>query len=242
MGREGRKSKRKIVNKLVEYFLIPSVTTKTFDGLITDISDSGLCLVTNSQLKYGQRIIIQDEPYLSEKIAIVRWTEKFDDIFYKIGLEFIEDQAFMQMNDKRLYRRLNTKYLHVHGKTAVANYIKIIDMSLDGLSIETDRKLNVGKEYILRVEYEGKIWPIKGYVAWSILKDSRSDEKANTVPVYAAGMKLTIAAHEMQQMIKFKGLKQKRDEKRECFPLRLDELNIRRKSRKNLESMHSASK
>jgi hypothetical protein len=145
MEREGRRSKRKLINKLVEYSLLPSVTTRTFDGLITDISDAGLCLLTNSQLKYGQRIIIQHERYLSEKVAIVRWIQKFDDIFYKIGLEFSEDQAPMQIEDKRIYRRLNAKYLNAHGKTALANHIRIIDMSLDGLSIETHRKLNVGK-------------------------------------------------------------------------------------------------
>jgi len=241
MGREGRKSKRKIINKLVEYFLIPSATTRTFDGLITDVSDCGLCLVTNSQLKYGQRIIIQDEPYLSEKVAIVRWTQKFDDIFYKIGLEFLEDQAFIQTKDKRLCRRLNTKHLHVYSKAAFTNYIRIINMSLDGLSIETDRKLNIGKEYILRFEHEGKIWPIKGYVAWSILKDCKSNEKGDVVPIYAAGMKLTIAAHEMQEMIKFTGMKP-REGKGECFSFRLDEFNIRGKGRKNLQSLQSVSR
>lgn len=242
MAREDRRSKRKLVNKLIEYFLIPKVTTRTFDGLITDMSDSGLCLVTNSHLKHGQRIVIQDGSYLSEKVAIVRWTQKFDDIFYKIGLEFTEDQAVTHMKDKRLYTRLNTKNLNVHGKMALANYIKIIDVSLDGLSIETDKRPNVGKEYILRVEYQGKIWPIKGYVVWSILKECKSNDKGKTIPIYVAGMQLTTTGNEMRGMIKSIELKQKRSEERERFSLSLDEFNIRGKNRKTLENLHSVSK
>jgi len=125
MEREDRRSKRKLVNKLVEFLLIPSVAKRTLDGLITDISDSGLCLLTNSQLKHGQRLVIQGESYLSDKIASVRWTQKFDDIFYKIGLEFTEDQAFLNMKDKRLYKSLTAKNLNAHGKMALANYAKV---------------------------------------------------------------------------------------------------------------------
>jgi hypothetical protein len=223
MEREERSSRRKLVIKPVEYFLIPSIITKTSDGLITDISDSGLCLLTTSQLKDRQRIVIQDKSCSSEKVAIVRWSQKFDDIFYKIGLEFTEDQAFMHMKDKRRYKRLSIKNLNIHGKMVLANYVKITDMSLDGLSIETDKKLHVGKEYILRVEYEGKIWPIKGYIVLSILKERKSNDKGNTVPIYEAGMKLTIAANEMREIIKFIELKQKRGEKREYPSLSLEQ-------------------
>ena len=58
MEREKRRINRKLVMKTIEYFLIPSIVTKTFNGLITDISDSGVCLLTTSQLKDRQRIII----------------------------------------------------------------------------------------------------------------------------------------------------------------------------------------
>ena len=240
MNREKRRSNRKLVMKTIEYFLIPSIISKTFNGLITDISDSGVCLLTTSQLKDRQRIIIEDKSCSSEKVAIVRWSEKYDDMFYKIGLEFTEDQSFLNIKGKRRYKRLNIKNLNIHGKMALANYIKIIDMSLDGLSIETDKTLNVGKEYILHLEYEGKTWSIKGSIAWSTLKQNERNNKGNTVPIYRAGMKLTISLNEMREFIKFIELREKRGEKQEYFSLSLDELNILGKGNKYLGSfLHS---
>ncbi len=236
MDREKRMSKRKPVMKPIEYLLVPSIIGKTFDGLITDISDSGLCLLTTSQLKDRQRIIIEDKSFSSEKVAIVRWSEKYDDMFYKIGLEFTEDQSFLNIKGKRRYKRLNIKNINIRGKMALANYIKIIDMSLDGLSIETDKTLHIGKEYILHLEYEGKTWSIKGSVAWSTLKKNERNNKGDSIPIYRAGMKLTVSSNEMREFIKFIELRQKRGEKQEYFSLSLDELNIRGKDRKDLES------
>jgi hypothetical protein len=240
MEREDRRSKRKLILKPIEYFLVPSIIGKTFEGLITDISDSGICLLTTSQLRDRQRIIIEDRSCSSEKVAIVRWSEKYNDMFYKIGLEFIEDQAFLNIRDKRRYKRLNIENLNINGKMALASYIKIIDMSLDGLSIETDKKLHVGKEYILHLEYEGKTWSIKGSIAWSTFKQNEISNKRDAFPVYKAGMKLTISPTEMREFIKFIELRKKRGEKPEYFSLSLDELDIRGKDRKYLEnSLHS---
>jgi PilZ domain-containing protein len=240
MDREKRSSNRKLVMKPIEYFLVPSIIGKTFDGLITDISDSGLCLLTTSQLKDRQRIIIEDKSFSSEKVAIVRWSEKYDDMFYKIGLEFTEDQSFLNIKGKRRDKRLNIKNLNISGKMALANYIKIIDISLDGLSFETDKKLNIGKEYILHLQYEGKTWSIKGSIAWSTLKKNERNNKRESIPIYRVGMKLTISSDEMLELIKFIKLRKKRDEKQEYFSLGLDELNIRGKDRKDLESsLHS---
>jgi len=240
MEREKRRCKRKLVMNPIEYFLIPSIISKTFDGLITDISDSGVCLLTTSQLKDRQRIIIEDKSCSSEKAAIVRWIEKYDDMFYKIGLEFTKDQSFLNIKGKRRYKRLNINNMNIRGKMALANYIKIIDISLEGLSIETDKTLNIGNEYILHLEYEGKTWSITGLIAWSTLKQNESDNKGDTLPIYRAGMKLTISLDEMREFIKFIELRQKGGEKRGYFFSSLDEPSIRGKDKKYLgSSLHS---
>ena len=225
MESEKRRSNRKPIMKPIEYFLVPSIIGKTFDGLITDISNYGACLLTTSQLKDRQRIIIQDKSCSSEKVAIVRWSEKHDDMFYKIGLEFTEDRSFTSIEGKRRYKRLNIKNMNIHGKMAFANYIKIIDVSLEGLSIETDKTLHIGKEYILHLECEGKTLPLKGSIAWSKLKQHERNNKGDTVPIYRAGMKLTISANEMREFIKFIEFRRKGGEKREYLSLSLDEIN-----------------
>jgi len=213
MDREDRRSNRKLVMKPIDYFGVPSIIGKHFDGLIMDISDSGVCILTTSHLNDRERIIIEDKSSSSGKLAIVRWSEKYDDMFYKIGLEFTEDRSFLNINDKRRYKRLNINDVNIHGKTALASYIKIVDVSFEGLSIETDNTLHIGKEYILLLKYEGKTWPFKGSIAWSKLKQNERNNKGNTVPIYRAGMKLRISSNEMREFIKFIELRQKRGEK-----------------------------
>ena len=137
-----------------------------------------------------------------EKIAIVRWSQEYNDIFYKIGLEFIEDQAFMNIKDKRRYRRLNIKNLKIRSRMGFAHYIKIVDISLGGLLMETDQKWNIGEEYTLHVESEGKRWPIKGYIVRSKLKKRINDDQSNVMPVYSAGMKFTSALNDIQGLLK----------------------------------------
>jgi Tfp pilus assembly protein PilZ len=222
MAREERRSKRNPMFQAVQYFLVPSIIEKTCDGVITDISDSGICLLTTSPLKERQRIIMLDKSRLLERAAIVRWSQKYDDMFYKIGLEFIEDQTFMNIKDKRRYKRLRIKNLNINGKMASAHYIKIVDISLRGLLIETDTKWNIGEEYILRVEYAGKLLPVKGYVVWSRLKELKHDNKGNTVPIYDAGMKLTSPLKEIRQLLSLIELRLKQGKENRFFSVSPD--------------------
>ena len=226
MAKEERSSKRSLVLKPIKFSLAPSIIGNKYDGVVTDISDSGACLLTTSHLKDRQRIILLDKSCSFEKTAIVRWSQEYNDIFYKIGLEFIEDQAFMNIKDKRRYRRLNINNLKIRSKMGFAHYIKIVDVSLGGLLMETDQKWNIGEEYTLHVESEGKRWAIKGYIVRSKLKKRTNDDQGNIMPIYRAGMKFTSALSEIQGLIKFVELRIKRDGKNEYYSFILDEANI----------------
>jgi Tfp pilus assembly protein PilZ len=236
MEREHRKSRRNLVLQPIKYFLAPSIIEKNYDGVITDISDSGLCLLTTSPLKDRQRIIMLDKSGLFEKAAIVRWSQKYDDLLYKIGLEFIEDQAFMNIKDKRRFKRLNIKNLAIKGEMAFAHYIKIVDISLSGLLIETDKQWNIGEEYILQIEYEGKQLPVRGYIVRSTLKEWKQDDQGNNIPIYSAGMKLTSSLNEIRELLEFIGQRLRRVEINEDFSSSHDDDDIQGKDTKYLES------
>ncbi len=91
MENEERKSERRLIFENTTYKLLPATTDKTFDGVIIDISESGLCLLTTSPLKEDQIIVIGDNRYFLEKSAIVRWIQKIGDMLYKAGLEYKEN-------------------------------------------------------------------------------------------------------------------------------------------------------
>jgi hypothetical protein len=74
---------------VLEYVLNYNDTHETFIGFTLNVSISGLCLYTPKLLTEGQKIIIKSAIPTSSKTAMVRWIEKYDDVFYKVGLVFI---------------------------------------------------------------------------------------------------------------------------------------------------------
>jgi hypothetical protein len=85
-----RKSYRKFVVKAIEYNLLPSSKKETFEGVIATINKDGICLLTSKHLTNGQKIAIKDNDYITKKTAIVRWSQKYNGYFYKIGLKYSE--------------------------------------------------------------------------------------------------------------------------------------------------------
>jgi len=72
----------------VEYFAEPFTTHETFDGVIVNASESGLCILTTHLLSKGQKIEIKSNGDAVSQTAIIRWARQFNTLFYKVGLEF----------------------------------------------------------------------------------------------------------------------------------------------------------
>ena len=85
-----RKDQRKEFSYIVlEFVLHPDTAYEIFVGYSLNLSDAGMCIYTSTVLKTGQEIILKsDQPRLYKKAA-VRWVERYDSFFYKVGLEFV---------------------------------------------------------------------------------------------------------------------------------------------------------
>ncbi len=70
-------------------FVLDLITDEIFEGIIDNISESGLCLITSKLLDQGQEIIIRSLIYLPSQTAAVCWIKPHDDVSYKVGLKFI---------------------------------------------------------------------------------------------------------------------------------------------------------
>jgi len=95
------------------------------------------------------------------------------------------------MMSTRRHKRYKIDVIEINGKMLLAKYVRILDISLGGISIQTEKRMNIGSEYILKIESKGKILPVKGKVVWSFLGESISDTKGNIIPLYTAGMQFT---------------------------------------------------
>ena len=83
-----RRHRRDYITSVIEYSLNPRIPDEVFDAVVADISESGLCLLTTSSLSKGQEIVIKNDTLAFNKKAIVRWSEKYNDFYYKAGVEF----------------------------------------------------------------------------------------------------------------------------------------------------------
>jgi len=105
------------------------------------------------------------------------------------------------MEDKRKYKRHKINDLEINVKMALADEVIINNLSMGGASLKADRRLNIGKEYLLQLETKEIDIRIKGVVVWSLLTESKADHKGNIIPIFTAGLKFIDDSQE-----KIKGL------------------------------------
>jgi hypothetical protein len=86
-SRERREHKVSVESETVEYSVISSSHTDFYYGIFTDISAVGMCLLTTSPLKRGEKIVFRSNNPTS-KVAVVLWSG-IGAFFYKAGLKFV---------------------------------------------------------------------------------------------------------------------------------------------------------
>ena len=91
------------------------------------------------------------------------------------------------MHDKRRYNRFKLNDREVHGKMALATEVKIIDISISGISLKANRRLNIGSDYTLKLQGSRTI-SLKGTVVWCSLTETRKGTQGEIIPIYSAGM------------------------------------------------------
>jgi hypothetical protein len=84
-----RDYRRRYVGKVIEFVMVPSSTDEALDGIIFDISETGLSILTTAQLTKDQKILIKGDISSPSATASVRWTKEFYHLYYKVGLQFI---------------------------------------------------------------------------------------------------------------------------------------------------------
>lgn len=92
------------------------------------------------------------------------------------------------MNDKRQFKRYSLNVLEINGKMSLTDKVKILDISEGGVSLKADRRLNIGKEYLLKLQEKGKTLDVKGTVVRSELSGTEESSKGEMVSIYKAGL------------------------------------------------------
>lgn len=92
------------------------------------------------------------------------------------------------MNTER--RRLGRREVDgIEGSLFSTSDAKIVDISVDGLSIETTRSLRVGLQIPLSIGWRRRAMPLQGEVVWCSLVGTWRNELSDVLPVYRAGVR-----------------------------------------------------
>lgn len=87
-------------------------------------------------------------------------------------------------------RRTNTRYQveGIKGSFLFTTGARVLNLSLDGMSLETNNPLKIGREYSLRLDEGAHQMPLRGTVVWCTLVKTARDENGDVQPVFRAGI------------------------------------------------------
>jgi hypothetical protein len=87
---EKRRHKRRDTVIPIEYLVDRLTPDEAFEGVVADVSESGLCLLTACHLREDEKIIdIKSNMPAPLRSASVRWVRNDSNLYYKVGLEFV---------------------------------------------------------------------------------------------------------------------------------------------------------
>jgi len=92
------------------------------------------------------------------------------------------------MEEKRHYQRFSMDFIDIHGRILFSTHIRVLNISIGGISFSTDRLLATGGVYVLKLESKGSTLYLEGTIVWSKLNEN-SREDGNLIRTYTVGMK-----------------------------------------------------
>ncbi len=89
---------------------------------------------------------------------------------------------------ERRHTRFSIEDRNISGRMVSASEVKLFDISLGGISLKADKRLEIGGEYSLQLEYgENRTLSLSGAVVWSML--TGTIEEPHRATIYKAGMR-----------------------------------------------------
>ncbi len=108
------------------------------------------------------------------------------------------------MQNKRQHKRYEVDVTEIHGTMLLAKNVLIINISIGGVCLQTEKRLNIGSQYILKIEGKGKVLNVKGSIVWSLISGSSADSDGNIIPIYKTGMKfIDVTDEKINEIVNF---------------------------------------
>ena len=113
----------------------------------------------------------------------------------------------------------------VTGSLTLALDVRVRNLSVSGMAVETSAQLTVGRRYRFRLRYGETDLPLAGRVSWSFLASTRHNESGEIEPVYRAGIEfedmLTDRARQLMRLLERRAVLGARERVFGRFPVTL---------------------
>lgn len=108
------------------------------------------------------------------------------------------------MSEKRQHKRYLVDDMEINGHMMFATEVKVINISISGVSLKADRRLDIGKEYTLKLGDADNAFSLKGTVVWSSITETKKSSHGDLVPIYTAGIKFSnVLTERLMKIINF---------------------------------------
>jgi len=92
------------------------------------------------------------------------------------------------MQNMRRHKRFRIDLVEVNGQISMTDKVEILDISLGGIALKVDRRLNIGRDYLLKLREKGKTLEVKCVVVRAELSGIEQRPNGDSVSIYTAGM------------------------------------------------------
>jgi c-di-GMP-binding flagellar brake protein YcgR len=92
------------------------------------------------------------------------------------------------MKERRKHKRFSLDLVEINGKMSLTSKVEVLDISLGGVALKADRRLNIGKEYLIKLQEKGKTLDVKGIVVRSELSGMKDMGNGESTSIYTAGL------------------------------------------------------
>lgn len=106
------------------------------------------------------------------------------------------------MEERRRYPRITVE--GISGRMFSAEKAKVLNISLGGMAIEISKRLEINREYSIKLESKDDRFEFRGRVVWASLVGSLRGHEEDILPVYQAGLKFVdLFDEKAQKLIEF---------------------------------------
>jgi Tfp pilus assembly protein PilZ len=96
------------------------------------------------------------------------------------------------MNNMRRYKRIEINVMEVNGTVMFTREVEVIDISIEGMALESTKLLNLDQSYALRLKDRSKSISLNGTVVWSTLSGTKNGAGGDVIPIYKVGLKFNV--------------------------------------------------